>query len=94
MSPAEIRTTVLRSRKNVTRPAPSKAGLSARQIAEGKYDDSQAYSLKDQPERSLVICREMTKVHEEVIRTSIGEVGNVLSSLKVKGEFCVVLGPS
>ena len=57
MSHAEIRTTVLRSRKNVTRPAPSKAGLSAREIAEGKYDDSQAYALKDEPERTALQAR-------------------------------------
>lgn len=47
--------------------------------------------LKDQPERKIVIARELTKMHEETIHTTIGE----LPSLKVteKGEFVIVLGP-
>src|SRR3989338_6385413 len=50
--------------------------------------------LADQPMRMLVICRELTKMHEEVIGTTIGSITNdVLPKLMIKGEFCVVLGP-
>ena len=48
--------------------------------------------LSDQEDRPLVICRELTKMHEEMIRTTIGKLGTALSSLTVKGEFVVVLG--
>lgn len=50
--------------------------------------------LSDQPLRMLVICRELTKMHEEIIGTSIGSViDDVLPDLVIKGEFCLVLGP-
>src|SRR3989344_462742 len=50
--------------------------------------------LSDQPLRMIVICRELTKMHEEVIGGTIGDViDDLLPSLKIKGEFCVVLGP-
>lgn len=53
-----------------------------------------ADALSDQPMRMIVLCRELTKMHEEVIGTTVGEVvGNVLPNLTIKGEFCVVLGP-
>ncbi len=42
-------------------------------------------------ERPIIICRELTKLHEEVIRTST----SALPGLKIveKGEFTLVLGP-
>lgn len=49
--------------------------------------------LSDQRERSIVLCRELTKMHEEVIRTTIGKLSEVLASLTVKGEFVVIIGP-
>lgn len=50
--------------------------------------------LSDQPMRMLVICRELTKMHEEIIGTTVGDVLNdVLKEFTIKGEFCVVLGP-
>lgn len=53
-----------------------------------------ADALADQPMRMLVICRELTKMHEEIIGTTIGNVvSDVLPALTIKGEFCVVLGP-
>ncbi len=53
-----------------------------------------ADALSDQPMRMIVICRELTKMHEEVIGTTIGSLMNdVLPALTIKGEFCVVLGP-
>lgn len=45
----------------------------------------------DQPERKIVICRELTKMYEEVIDTTIGGLENALQTLTVKGEFVVVL---
>jgi len=50
--------------------------------------------LSDQPMRMLVICRELTKMHEEIIGTNIGSVvQDELPTLTIKGEFCIVLGP-
>lgn len=45
----------------------------------------------DQPNRRLAICRELTKMHEEVIHTTIGELSERIKTLTVKGEFAVVL---
>lgn len=50
--------------------------------------------LAGQPERPLVICRELTKMHEEVIRTRVSDLNDVLQTLTVKGEFVLVLGPA
>jgi 16S rRNA (cytidine1402-2'-O)-methyltransferase len=51
-------------------------------------------------ERPVCVCRELTKVHEEIMH---GTVGGILSELRrrveespegrVRGEFCLVLGP-
>ena len=50
--------------------------------------------LSDQPMRMLVICRELTKMHEEIIGTSIGcVIHDELPNLTIKGEFCIVIGP-
>ena len=44
-----------------------------------------------QPERAAVVCRELTKVHEEVRR---GRLANLSSELtETRGEFVIVLGP-
>jgi 16S rRNA (cytidine1402-2'-O)-methyltransferase len=48
--------------------------------------------LGDQPQRRLILCRELTKMHEEVIATTVGEACGILPDLRCKGEFCVVLG--
>lgn len=49
--------------------------------------------LKDQPKRNIVIARELTKAHEEVIRTTIGNLDDVANNMTTKGEFVIVLGP-
>ena len=41
--------------------------------------------------RRAVICREMTKKHEEVIRGSISEILPKVSSRDIKGEICLVI---
>ena len=43
------------------------------------------------PHRRTVICREMTKKHEEVIRGSISEILSKVSSRDLKGEICLVI---
>jgi 16S rRNA (cytidine1402-2'-O)-methyltransferase len=42
-------------------------------------------------ERPIIIARELTKIHEEIIRTTVGDVAR-LQPLE-KGEFTIVLGP-
>jgi 16S rRNA (cytidine1402-2'-O)-methyltransferase len=42
-----------------------------------------------QPERKIVVCRELTKMYEEIITTTIGEVG--LKFPNPKGEFTLVI---
>jgi 16S rRNA (cytidine1402-2'-O)-methyltransferase len=48
--------------------------------------------LADQPERRIVIARELTKMHEEVTSTTIGNLNSVVGTMTVKGEFVVVIG--
>lgn len=48
--------------------------------------------LKDQPTRAIVIARELTKLHEEIIVTTIGELEERMKTLTVRGEFVVMLG--
>ncbi len=46
------------------------------------------------PERSLVLARELTKIHEEFVRGTTKEVLQYFQSRGVKGEFVVMMGPS
>ena len=41
--------------------------------------------------RQIAICREMTKIHEEVLRGSVSEVLENISSRDIKGEICLVV---
>lgn len=43
------------------------------------------------PEREIALCRELTKKFEEVIRGKISEIKKKLPSLRLKGEFVVVI---
>lgn len=43
-------------------------------------------------ERPIVVCRELTKLHEEVVRSASSDILTKLP--KEKGEFTVVVGPS
>lgn len=45
------------------------------------------------PERELAVCRELTKLHEEVLRGTAGQVLELLSDA-VRGEVVLVLAPS
>ncbi len=42
-------------------------------------------------DRRAVVCREMTKKHEEVIRGSISKILKRLSSRNLKGEICLLI---
>ena len=45
------------------------------------------------PNRHLAVCREITKIYEEVLRGSASEIQAILTSEKQKGEFVVVIAP-
>ena len=44
-------------------------------------------------DRDAAVCREMTKLHEEVLRGKISSLLSMLSSRKLQGEFTIVVGP-
>lgn len=47
---------------------------------------------ENDPKRLVAVCRELTKVHQEVVRGTIGEVAEVFSARpEVKGEIVVVV---
>jgi 16S rRNA (cytidine1402-2'-O)-methyltransferase len=43
-------------------------------------------------ERAIVLCRELTKVHEEFIRGSLEEVVTHLRDVEARGEYTLILG--
>ncbi len=45
-------------------------------------------------ERQAAVCRELTKIHEEVVRGSAAELAERYSGAAPKGEVVLVLGPS
>lgn len=47
--------------------------------------------LKDQPDRPIVIARELTKMHEEFLRTTFQNLPAVIAGMTKKGEFVVVI---
>lgn len=49
-------------------------------------------ALATQPERKVVIARELTKLHEEIIHTTVSKLPEVAKTLTTKGEFVVVIG--
>jgi 16S rRNA (cytidine1402-2'-O)-methyltransferase len=44
-------------------------------------------------ERDAAICREMTKMHEEVQRATLAELARSATTLETRGEFVLVVGP-
>ena len=46
------------------------------------------------PDRPAAICRELTKLHEEIVRTPIGELARRAADgeLTLRGEFAIVIG--
>jgi 16S rRNA (cytidine1402-2'-O)-methyltransferase len=43
--------------------------------------------------RDTAICRELTKLHEEVRRAPVAELAAIADTLETRGEFVVVVGP-
>ena len=43
--------------------------------------------------RSAAICREMTKLHEEISRGTLSELAQSAATLETRGEFVLVIGP-
>ena len=48
--------------------------------------------LKSQPDRKIVIARELTKMYEEVISTNARELNEVAMEITKKGEFVIIIG--
>jgi len=46
------------------------------------------------PERAVAVCRELTKVHEEVVRGSAAELAARYAAENVRGEVVLVIGPA
>jgi 16S rRNA (cytidine1402-2'-O)-methyltransferase len=46
------------------------------------------------PERPIAICRELTKIHEEIVRASVGQLATLArqGTLTLRGEFVLVIG--
>ncbi|MDD4287673.1 MAG: 16S rRNA (cytidine(1402)-2'-O)-methyltransferase [Candidatus Peribacteraceae bacterium] len=51
-----------------------------------------AEALKDQPDRPVVIARELTKMYEEIVPTTAAGLPAVAQSITKKGEFVLVIG--
>jgi 16S rRNA (cytidine1402-2'-O)-methyltransferase len=43
--------------------------------------------------RDAAICREMTKMHEEIRRAKVSELAREAATLETRGEFVLVIGP-
>jgi 16S rRNA (cytidine1402-2'-O)-methyltransferase len=43
--------------------------------------------------RDAAICREMTKLHEEISRSTLSELAQSAATLETRGEFVLVIGP-
>lgn len=61
--------------------SPRRAGATAAALAEAF------------PGRDGVMARELTKVHEEVLRAPIGELADRISARELKGEIVLLVGP-
>ena len=46
-----------------------------------------------QPSRQVALCRELTKLHEEVVRGEAAAVAEALAGRQLRGEVVVVVGP-
>lgn len=53
-----------------------------------------AEALATQPDRPVVIGRELTKLHEETIATTVAGLPNLAKTITQKGEFVVMIGPA
>ncbi len=44
-------------------------------------------------ERDAAICREMTKMHEDIRRAPLSQLAHAADTLEIRGEFVLVIGP-
>lgn len=51
----------------------------------------EAWAERGLGERACVLCRELTKLHEEVLRATVGELAERLAGTEVRGEVTLVL---
>lgn len=51
----------------------------------------EAWSERDLGARTCVLCRELTKMHEEVVRATVDELRDRLAGTEVRGEVTLVL---
>jgi len=51
-----------------------------------------AVALKEEPDRPVVIARELTKMHEEFVRTTVRNLPQAVADIMKKGEYVVVVG--
>lgn len=49
--------------------------------------------MAEQPDRPIVIARELTKLHEEMVQTTVAGLKDVSAKIVKKGEFVVIVGP-
>ncbi|MDE3132474.1 MAG: 16S rRNA (cytidine(1402)-2'-O)-methyltransferase, partial [Acidobacteriota bacterium] len=56
--------------------------------------DSLAVLAARDPERPVAVCRELTKLHEEVVRGSAQELAARYAKAPPKGEVVLVVGPA
>lgn len=45
------------------------------------------------PGRAAAVARELTKIHEEVVRAEIGELAELFAGRELKGEVAILVGP-
>lgn len=50
-----------------------------------------ATALAAEPDRRIVVARELTKMHEEVVRTTVAELPEAAKRMVKKGEFVVIV---
>ncbi len=51
-----------------------------------------ADALNNQPTRPIVVARELTKLHEQIVHTTVSGLADTAKSLTKKGEFVVIVG--
>jgi 16S rRNA (cytidine1402-2'-O)-methyltransferase len=55
---------------------------------------SLAVAASVDPERPVAVCRELTKIHEEVVRGTAASLAERYASEEVRGEVVLVFGPA
>ena len=55
---------------------------------------SLAVLAESEPDRQVAVCRELTKIHEEIVRGSAAELAQRYAEEEPRGEIVLVLGPA